>query len=288
MSANQYKRQLRDFMAGSVDAIAHVSEGILIDANQAWAEVFGHASADALLGGPLMDAFDATSQAALKGALVACAKGQWKSESLRLTALTASGSTLPLNLVLEATSFDGEKAVKLSVPRQAAGPTPDPEDLVDQAVNKDATTGFYHRRRFLQVLTDRLDNKPQGGVRALAYIRPDKFRQVEDQVGPISSEDILVQVAEQLRVLAQPHDLYGRFGGQVFTMFLERGTLRDVEAWAANVCTRIAERIFEVNHNTLSITCTIGLAEVGPGDRHDGDADRGRQEDESGRPRAGR
>ena len=265
VSANQYKRQLRDFMAGSVDAIAHVSEGILIDANQAWAEVFGHASAETLLGGPLMDAFDATSQAALKGALVACAKGQWKSESLRLTALTASGSTLPLNLVLEATSFDGEKAVKLSVPRQAAGPTTDPEDLVDQAVNKDATTGFYHRRRFLQVLTDRLDNKPQGGVRALAYIRPDKFRQVEDQVGPISSEDILVQVAEQLRTLAQPHDLYGRFGGPVFTMFLERGTLRDVEAWAANVCTRIAERIFEVNHNTLSITCTIGLAEVGPG-----------------------
>jgi diguanylate cyclase (GGDEF)-like protein len=263
-SANQYKRQLRDFMAGSVDAIAHVHDGILVDANQAWAEVFGHAGTDAVLGGPLMDSFDGTSQAALKGALVACAKGQWNSESLKVTALTASGGTLPLSLMLEATSFDGEKAVKLSLPRRA-GRSPEPEDLVDEAVNKDATTGFYHRRRFLEVLTDRLDNKSQGGVRALAYIRPDKFREVEDQVGPISSEDILVQVAEQLRVLAQPHDLYGRFGGQVFTMFLERGTLRDVEAWAQNVCARIAERIFEVNHNTLALTCTIGLAEVGPG-----------------------
>jgi EAL domain-containing protein (putative c-di-GMP-specific phosphodiesterase class I) len=48
-------------------------------------------------------------------------------------------------------------------------------------------------------------------------------------------------------------------------MFIERGNLRDVEAWAQNLVARIAERIFEVNHNTLSVTCTIGLAEVGPG-----------------------
>ena len=244
-SASQYKRQLKAFMAGSVDAIAHVHDGIVVDANQAWAEVFGQESADAVLGAPLMDSFDTTSQAALKGALVACAKGQWNSEALKVTARTAAGGTLPLHLVLEATQFDGEKAVKLSVPRQASGPVPEPEELVEQAVNKDAMTGFYHRRRFLEVLTDRLDDKSQGGVRALAYIRPDKFREVEDQVGPISSEDILVQMAEQLRELAQPHDLYGRFGGQVFTMFLERGTLRDVEAWAQNVCARIAKRIFE-------------------------------------------
>jgi diguanylate cyclase (GGDEF)-like protein len=263
-SANQYKRQLKDFMAGSVDAIAHVHDGILIDANQAWAELFGLPAGEAVLGSPLMDSFDGASQAALKGALVACAKGQWSSESLKVVARTAEGATLPLDLMLEVTSFDGESAVKLSVPRRPAE-VAEPEDLVDRAVNKDPATGFYHRRRFLEVLTDRLDNKSQGGVRALAYIRPDKFSEIEDQVGPISSEDLLVQLAEQLRTLAQAHDLYGRFGGQVFTMFLERGTLRDVEAWAQNVCARIAERIFEVNHNTLSITCTIGLAEVGPG-----------------------
>ena len=71
-------------------------------------------------------------------------------------------------------------------------------------------------------------------MRVLAYIRPDKFREIEEQIGPLASEDVLVQIAEQLRELTQPHDLYGRFGGQIFTMFLERGTLRDVEAWAQN------------------------------------------------------
>ncbi len=33
-SASQYKRQLKAFMAGSVDAIAHVQEGIVVEANR--------------------------------------------------------------------------------------------------------------------------------------------------------------------------------------------------------------------------------------------------------------
>ena len=262
-SASQYKRQLKAFMAGSVDAIAQVQEGILVDANQAWADLLGHPASDGLLGAPLMDLFDATSQAALKGALVACARGQWNGEWLKVVAKTAAGSKLPIELQLEATAVDGDPAVKLSVPRRTSA-APEPEELVEQAVHKDPTTGFYHRRRFLEVLTDRLDQGTRGGVRVLAYVRPDKFRELEEQIGPLASEDVLVQIAEQLRELTQPLDLYGRFGGQIFTLFLERGTLRDVEAWAQNVLARVAARIFETAHNTLSVTCTIGLAEVGP------------------------
>jgi multidomain signaling protein FimX len=261
-SATQYKRQLKAFMAGSVDAIAYVQEGILVEANKAWADLFGQASSDDALG-TLMDSFDGASHVALKGALVACAKGQWNGEPLKVTARTSDGSTLPLALSLETATFEGEPAVRLTVPRQAE--PSEPEDLIEKAVHKDPMTGFYHRRRFLEVLTDRLDGPPRHGVRAIAYIRPDKFGEIEDQIGLIASEDILVQIAEVLRSLTQPPDLYGRFGGQVFTMLLERGTVRDIEAWAQYACARIAERVFEVEHNTLSATCTIGLAEVGPG-----------------------
>ena len=262
LSANQYKKQLKAFMAGSVDAIAHVQEGILVDANLAWAELFGYEQPDALLGVPLMDLFEPASQAALKGAFIACAKGQWKAEPIKVLGKT-SGGPLPLDLQLEHTTVDGEPAVKLSVARPRLEAR-EPEELVEQAVHKDPATGFFHRRRFLEVLTDRLDNAPRSGVRALAYIRPDKFRELEDQIGPLATEDVLVQLAAQLRELTQPQDLYGRFGGQVFTAFLERGTLRDVEAWAQNAVAKIGSRIFESAHNTVSMTCTIGLAEVGP------------------------
>ena len=285
-SANQYKKQLKAFMAGSVDAIAYVQEGILVDANQAWADLLGHPNAEALFGTPLMDAFDGASKAALKGALVACAKGQWKRESIKLVATTHTGAKLPLEIQLEPASVDGDPAVKLSVPRPRTE-TRQPEEIIEQTVHKDPATGFYHRRRFLEVLTDRLDAKGSG-VRVLAYIRPDKFRELEEQIGPLATEDVLVQLAEGLRELMQPNDLAGRFGGQVFTLFLERGTLRDVEAWAQTALARIAGRIFESAHNTLSVTCTIGLAEVGPTtERLDALIAQARRSNQAGRDKGG-
>ena len=286
-SANQYKNQLKAFMAGSVDAIAYVQEGILVDANQAWADLLGHPNAEALFGTPLMDSFDGASKAAVKGALVACAKGQWKRESIKVVATTHTGAKLPLEIVLEPASVDNDPAVKLSVPRPRVEAR-EPEEIIEQAVHKDPATGFYHRRRFLEVLTDRLDAKGSRGVRALAYIRPDKFRELEEQIGPLATEDVLVQIAEQLREVMQPNDLAGRFGGQVFTLFLERGTLRDIEAWAQSALARIASRIFESAHNTMSATCTIGLAEVGPTtERLDALIAQARRSNQAGREKGG-
>jgi diguanylate cyclase (GGDEF)-like protein len=285
-SATQYRKQLKSFMAGSVDAIAYVQEGIVVEANQAWADLFGQPDFETVLG-PLMDHFEGNSQTALKGGLIACAKGHWNGEPLKATALTADGSTLQLKLQLEATEFESEPAIKLTVEREQAQ-REEPEELVERAVQIDPITGLYHRRRFVELLTERLTAPPRSGVRALAYIRPDKFGEIEDEVGPLASEEIIVQLAEILRGLAHVHDITGRFGGTVFTMLLERGTLRDVEAWAEHVVSRISDHIFEVAQNTLSLACTIGLAEIGPGtERVEGlitDAERANQR---GRKRGG-
>jgi PAS domain-containing protein len=48
---------MRAFMAGSTDAIVHVQEGIVVDANPAWIELTGLKDAAAIVGQPLMDAF---------------------------------------------------------------------------------------------------------------------------------------------------------------------------------------------------------------------------------------
>ena len=260
-SATEYKQQLKAFMAGATDAIAVVQEGILVDANAAWAELFGHENSNVMEGNLLMDFFDSASHNALKGALVACLKGRWEEDLLRVSAVRADGSTAHLELKLDSTSFEGEPAVSLSMPP----PQPDadePVQLVEAAAHKDPITGFYHRRHFVEQLEQRLSSRPQGGVRALAYLRPDKFGEIKDEVGPLASEDLLVELAEVLRALTQPSDLYGRFGGTVFTVFMQRGNVRDVEAWADNVLAKMASHIFEVANHSLSLTCSVGIAEA--------------------------
>ena len=66
-----------NFLEGSADAITHVQEGIIVDANRAWLELFGYSGDDALTGTPLMDLFEQETHPALKGALVACLQGKW-------------------------------------------------------------------------------------------------------------------------------------------------------------------------------------------------------------------
>ena len=51
-SAREYREQLQNFLEGSADAITHVQEGIIVDANRAWLELFGYSGDDALTGTP--------------------------------------------------------------------------------------------------------------------------------------------------------------------------------------------------------------------------------------------
>ena len=93
-SAREYREQLQNFLEGSADAITHVQEGIIVDANRAWLELFGYSGDDALTGTPLMDLFEQETHPALKGALVACLQGKWTDHALKVQALLSDGSTL--------------------------------------------------------------------------------------------------------------------------------------------------------------------------------------------------
>ena len=264
LSAAQDRRQLTDLKAGTEDAIACAQEGILVETNLAWAQLFGYDDGRAMQGQPIMDFFKPRSQTALKGGLVACTKEHWGSEPLKVTGVTKDGSAVPLEVWLERSVFEGEAAVRVVVPsskHQSAAPG----QLVDRTVHRDPATGLYHRRHFLDLLTQRLQSNPRGGIRVLAYLRPDKFDEIKDNVGPLASEEILAQLADVVRRLTQANDLSGRFGGVVFTVLLERGTLRDVETWAENAITTIGEHLFEIGQKTVSVTCSLGLCEVSKG-----------------------
>ena len=257
-SAREYKQQLQTFLAGSADAIAHVADGIVVDANPAWLELFGISEPDALIGQPLMDLFDADTHAALKGALVASRQGKWSDHTLRVNAQLSDGSVLALELTLERAEFDGEPCVRVCVPVRKDGGDEIAERLQD-AVRTDPSTGFLHRKYFLDEARARIAHPVKGGVRYVAYIKPDKFGSIQGDIGILASEDFLVAFSALLRDQLQPKDLAGRFGGNSFALLIERGNARDVEAWAEHIVKKIGAETFHVADKTLSATCTVGL-----------------------------
>jgi diguanylate cyclase (GGDEF)-like protein/PAS domain S-box-containing protein len=260
-SASQYKQELRNLMTGATEAIADVHDGIIVAANPAWLNLFGYENEDELASIPFMDLFRSSDQPSLKGALVACLKGKWEDEAIQVAGHTAEGRELPLELRMERVTIDAEPAVRVIVPGERSADQ-SPEELLEQAVYKDPSTGFFHRHYFLERLHERLASPLTGGIRAIAYIRPDNFARIHDDVGLLATEALLMRFAELLKEFMLQPDLYGRFGGTMFVVLLERGTMTDVESWAEQVRKAVAKQVFEVEQGSTSLTCTVGLCEV--------------------------
>ena len=260
-SAHDARNQLESVLQRSNDAIVQVQEGIVIDANPAWLELFG--IKDSLVGHPVMDLFDEATHPALKGALAACLQGRWNDHALKATALLAEGKSMPVEIVLALGDHDGEPSVRLVVPAKPR----DEQKLVEelsQVVHSDQTTGFLYRRELLEALHTRLASASPGGMRCLALIKLDKFSAVERDVGATASEDVLTGIAALLKETLYPNEIVGRFGGVKFLALLERGNENDIQAWGKQLVARVHKHTMRLNDKTVAVTCTVGLSVVPP------------------------
>ena len=115
-SATEYKKQLRDYMSSSPDAIALVEEGIITEVNQSWLKLFRAASEEEVSGLPLMDSFEAESHAAIKGALVAAIAGKWAAdEKLVAKSHATSDDAGEVHLEFKKFAFDNGPCVQVKV-----------------------------------------------------------------------------------------------------------------------------------------------------------------------------
>ena len=256
-SAADARGQLDTVLQRSNDAIIQVQEGIVIDANPAWLELYG--VEEGIAGQPVMDLFEDSSHAALRGALAACLQGRWSDHTLRANSLPADGSVLPVDIALALGEHEGEPCVRLIVParsrtegRAADSPAPDGH-------------GPLLRRELLDALARRLATRPSGGMRCVAIVRIDKFAALERVVGVSASEQIVSEFARLLAESLYPKELYGRFGGLRFLVLLERGNENDIDAWSDQLLARVAKHVMRIRDKAVSVTCSVGLSVVSPG-----------------------
>lgn len=261
-ASQDYRRQLEVVLQRSNDAIAQVQEGILVDANAAWLELFGKESGG-LVGQPVMDLFEESTHSALKAALTACLQGRWLDHTLRADAVLGDGSVAPLELVLAPGEFDGEPSVRLIVPAQKRDERALASEL-EAAVQCDPGTGLPLRRHLLHALQERLRSPVAGGVRYFVTVRPDRFGDIERELGVLSSEQFLIAFAQIIRSLLGPNDIAGHIGGTTLLLLLERGNGRDVEAWCETLLDRVSKHMFptQTGGNGMHATCCVGLAPV--------------------------
>jgi diguanylate cyclase (GGDEF)-like protein len=261
-SAQEARSQLGTVLYRSNDAIIQVQEGIVVDANPAWLELFG--VEEGVAGEPVMDLFEDSTHAALRGALAACLQGRWQADHpLRANALLADGSVLRIEMTLALGEHEAEPCVSLMVPSRSR----EERHSVERPSSAAETAGaLLTRPELLEALARRLATPAAGGMRCLALIKLDKFADLERVVGATASEDILVEFARLLKDTLHPKELAGRFGGVRFLALLERGNEHDINAWSERLLTRMQKQVMRIRDKSVSVTCSLGMSVVPPGE----------------------
>ena len=148
----------------------------------------------------------------------------------------------------------------------------------DRLANYDLLTGLPNRQAFMDRLAWALRySERYGTAGAVLHIGLDKFRQVNEALGPAVGDMVLTGVARRLEQCLRTTDTVGRLGdatpqeslsrlsGDEFTLLLPAlGPTDD----AARVATRLLGAIsapFQVSGHEIALTASIGIA-VFPGD----------------------
>jgi len=128
--------------------------------------------------------------------------------------------------------------------------------------NLDLFTGLLNRNRFLELLTQAMQEPPKGAVRALLIIKPDKFTAVAEKVGVLASDNIIKALSDLIRSSAAKEDQVARFGGTVFMAMLVRPKIKEVADWADKLRTSASSRIFQAGGKSTSLTISLSYVEM--------------------------
>jgi diguanylate cyclase (GGDEF)-like protein len=94
----------------------------------------------------------------------------------------------------------------------------------------------------------------------------DGFKQVNDDLGHNSGDEVLRDLASQLRQLVRAQDYASRWGGDEFLLLLPDTDLGGGATLAEKIRTEIAHRGLQTGRGRWRLTLSFGLAE-GDGER---------------------
>jgi diguanylate cyclase (GGDEF)-like protein/PAS domain S-box-containing protein len=127
----------------------------------------------------------------------------------------------------------------------------------------DPLTGLCNRAEFVEDLGRRLEEFKQrrgGGRFAVLYLDLDRFKVVNDSLGHLVGDELLIAVSRRLETCLRPGDALARLGGDEFAILLNGlGDEQQANAIAFRIQT-VLSAPFSIGGREVFISASIGIA----------------------------
>ncbi len=171
------------------------------------------------------------------------------------------GAAFPMAIKITGMWLDG-KRLYIALVADNSERTAMIEHLRAQA-ERDGLTGIHNRGYFLDELARVVERAHRAHqVSTLLYIDLDNFKYVNDTLGHLAGDRLLIEVSELLRKRARRSDLIARLGGDEFTMLLYDTRAEEAYTIAESFRKALAAYRFRQASEQVDVGCSIGVAMI--------------------------
>ncbi len=165
---------------------------------------------------------------------------------LSVTRVHAGGST-SANLILQMQDISDRKRAE--------------QQLVYEAFH-DGLTGLPNRALFMDHLKQSIERakRRKHASFAVFFLDLDRFKTVNDSLGHLGGDQLLVEVGQRLSSIVRPGDTVARLGGDEFTILLDDLNSPDEAIVAAKRLVRKLGEPFRLSGHDVVVTASIGIA----------------------------
>ena len=179
---------------------------------------------------------------------------------VNVNAQRKDGAVFPMSIKVSELVLDGKRyftAIVADVSERKAM-----LDNLRHLAEHDSLTGLYNRQYFTEELERTVQRSlRQGGIDcALLYIDLDNFKFVNDTMGHLAGDQVLIDVANLLTRRTRKSDLVARLGGDEFAVLLYDVNEEQTTAVAEEYRQLLSEYQYRHDGKVIDVGCSIGVA----------------------------
>jgi diguanylate cyclase (GGDEF)-like protein len=134
---------------------------------------------------------------------------------------------------------------------------------IEEISYTDSLTGVMNRRHFMELADaqiDRVKRQKSGGFIVIFDI--DHFKDVNDAHGHLVGDKVLREIADRINRTIRQYDVFGRYGGEEFVLFVTDISESDMREQAERMRLAVCSEPMDFEEAEVTVSVSLGVASV--------------------------